>query len=70
LIVPLDYTATEAIDLDHILTILRRILTGTVRIGPAVAACGPRELPGASGFYLGRLGSLQGRLVTIREEII
>jgi hypothetical protein len=39
LIVPLDYTAIEAIDLDHILTILGRILTMPVRIGPAVGKC-------------------------------
>jgi hypothetical protein len=34
LTVALYYTASEAIDLDHILTILRRILTTQVRIGP------------------------------------
>jgi hypothetical protein len=31
------YTASAAIDLDHILTILRRILTVMVRVGPLVA---------------------------------
>jgi hypothetical protein len=32
------YTAAAATDLDHILTILGRIVTATVSIGPLVAA--------------------------------
>jgi hypothetical protein len=46
-LLPLYYTALEATDLDQILTILRPILTGMVKIGPWVPHTIPRRCPGA-----------------------
>ena len=51
LTVTLYYTTPVATDLDQILTILGRILTGTVRIGPPVVAYGSRELSDGLPFY-------------------